>query len=590
MALLLLGVISIGMARKQNSQREKARYFYLEGLRQQTDENNDRAYELFKHAARLDPQYAEAASAFGSLRLANSLDTLQTRAELARSLRLMRPFVDQYPEDYNEATYYAYVATHLDSIKEAIRVYERTNRLRPDLTSNLYRLSEVYMADGNVDSALNVLSRYEEIEGMDPQITVKKISYRLAYKDTVGAINEATALVNHNPAEPAYLILKGNIYEMTGDKDSTLHYFKEAERLNPDYGAAKLALADYYRQEGDSAAYDTKTYEALLSEDFDMDQKVELLGQYLQTLLSDNHNTERGDYLFSVLRNQYPHEPNVLDLAARYSAAKGDYDEAVEEIGYAIDQSPTNETYRGQLMTYYLADDRPEDALKAFREAEKVMTPGRSLMVLYASAAQMAEDYPLAIEAYKRVAKDIAPTLPLDGKLEAKQVPASINYEDLQRLSQVFTSIGDSYYSMKDLKNAFVAYDNALLLFPDNAMALNNYAYFLIEDGGDLEKAAEMSERSLEGENSSNPTFLDTFAWILYKQGKYDEARKFQAEAVEISEREEATSAELYNHYGDILEAVGEHDEAIENWKKALELDPDNNELQTKIKKHHGNK
>lgn len=564
--------------------RQKARYYYLEGLRKQMEEDAASAYEYYKRAAQADPTYTEAASAFGTQRLAAEMDTLQTRTELARSLALMRPFVDRYPDEYNEALYYAYVAARVDSLKEAIRVFERTARRRPDMSSTLVHLSEAYMADGDIDKALDALSRFETIEGHNPQITIKKISFHLARCDTVGALAEASALVDYNPAEPAFRILKGNMFEMANNPDSTFHYYSEAERLNPDYGAAKLALANYYRQNGDSVMYDTKTYEALLSEDFDLEQKVMMLEEYLQKLLTDRQNTARGDHLFTVLRDQYPHEPQVLDLAARYSAAKGNFDEACEEIGYAIDLAPSEEKYRGQLMTYQMAGDHPEKALKTYREMERHMTPSRNLMVLYASAAQMAEDFDTAIDTYRDIIRDMAPSLPLDTLLTAATIPASIQYDDLIRLSQIFTSIGDCYYGAKNLEQAFRAYDNALTLYPDNTLALNNYAYFLSENGGDLDRAAQMSLRSLDGENSSNPTYLDTYAWILHKKGDNTEARKYQQSAVEEAAKENNEHSELYEHYGDILLASGDSAEALKAYMKALELDPDNKDISHKIK------
>lgn len=565
-------------------ERQKARYYYLEGLRRQMADEPAAAYEYYKRASEIDPSYTEAASAFGTQRLAAELDTLQTRTELARSLALMRPFVDKYPDEYNEALYYAYVAARIDSVKEAIRVFERTAQRRPDLSSTLVHLSEAYMADGDIDKAIDALSKYETIEGHNPQITIKKISYHLARRDTVGALGEATSLVDYNPSEPAYRILKGNLFEMANLPDSTLFYYEEAEHLNPDYGAAKIALANYYRQQGDSVRYDSKTYEALLSEDFDLGQKLMMLEEYLQKLLNDKQSTSRGDHLFSVLSEQYPHEPDVLDLAASYSAAKGDFKDACEQIGYAIDLAPSEEKYRGQLMTYQMADDRAVDAIKTYQDLAKHMTPSRNLTILYASAAQMADDFNIAIDAYRKILKDIAPTLPLDKVLTTQNIPASIQYDDLQRLSQIYTSIGDCYYGQKNLTDAFKAYDNALTLHPDNTLALNNYAYFLSENGGDLDRAAEMSLRSLDGENSSNATYLDTYAWILHKKGANEEARKYQASAVEEAAKEGNEHAELYEHYGDILAALGEKSEALDAYAKALALEPDNNDIQQKIK------
>ena len=93
-----------------------------------------------------------------------------------------------------------------------------------------------------------------------------------------------------------------------------------------------------------------------------------------------------------------------------------------------------------------------------------------------------------------------------------------------------------------------------------------------------------MSLKSLDGDNSSNATYLDTYAWILHKKGENEEARKYQASAVEEAAKEGNEHAELYEHYGDILAALGEKSEALEAYDKALALEPENHDIQQKIK------
>ncbi len=378
---------------------------------------------------------------------------------------------------------------------------------------------------------------------------------------------------------------------MINQPDSALNYLNTAEILNPENGNAKLALADYYREQGDSAKYDLKIYEALSSEDFDLEQKIGLLGDYLQHLLNDSSDTARGDHLFEILRDQYPHNSQLLDLSARYAAAKGNYQEAIDEVGYAISLSPSDEKLRGQLMTYLLAADKPKEVMKEYKEVKKFnSTPMRSLIFLYASAAQMAKEYDEAVEAYGEILHEIIPSLPIDTTITLRQVPASISFEDLQRLSQLYTNIGDSYNNGGNAQKSFNAYENALLLDPDNYLAMNNYAYFLSVQGKDLERAREMSQKSLEGEGGKNPTYLDTYAWILYKAGDYDDALNYQDLALQYAEEADDVSDELYLHYGDILSALHRNKEALEAYEKALKLSPDNHEIKNKIKElkqHH---
>lgn len=567
----------------------KARYFYLEGQRCQLDGNPSGAYACYSHALAIDPEYTEASSALGSLRLGSKLDTLQSKEEVARSLSLMRPFVDKYPEDFNESMLYAYFCYASGNYPEAIRVFQRTEKLHPSQSSTLVNLARAYMAEGEIDSAINTLSRFERIEGFEPSITIQKVSYRFAKRDTIGAINEVSNLVASNPREPNFLILKGNVFNMIQQTDSALNYFQQAETLNPDNGAAKLALADFYRQQGDSVKYDLKTYEALVSEDFDLEQKIGLLSEYLQTLLNDSSDTARGDQLFETLRSQYPHNHQVLDLSARYSAAQGNYKEAIDEIGYAISLSPSDEKMRGQMMSYLLADDKPKEAMKVYQEVKKFNpTPIRSLTILYASAAQMAHEYLEGVKGYGEIVHEIAPSLPLDTTFTLRQVPPTVSYEDIQRLSQLYTNIGDCYFNAGMKQKAYNAYENAITLEPENVLAMNNYAYFLSLEDKDLEKARELSAATIVGDGAQNPTYLDTYAWILYKAGDYEDARKYQEQAIEYASKQNQESEELYSHYGDILTSLGDNDTAIDAYKKALTLYPDEKmekELKDKIKK-----
>lgn len=563
-------------------QRQKARYYYFEGARKQAEGNMPQAYEYYKKAFMTDSSYVEAASAYGMNRLMVKTDTMQSGTELMNSLRLMRSYIDRYPADEYESRSYAFVASRLDTLPEAIRVYERLDSLRPGNGVNLLQLSDAYMASQQPDKALAALDRFEQSEGKSPQLSLKKMSFMLAKGDTLAAVAEADSLIASNPREPSFRILKGNLYEVIGNNDSTLAAFKEAERISPDNGSAKLALANYYKSAGDSVAYDTKLYETLLSEDFELGDKLSLLSEYLQTLLDDSSDTARGDHLFSVLSEQYPHEPAVLDLAARYSGAKGDFKDAEEQIEYAIDLDPANIEYWGSLMRFQLADDRGADAVATYRRALKHVDPTEPLKLLYASAATLAKDYGEAEKAYGELIHSLHPGLPLTDSITDRKIRSVFSYEGLSRMNSLYTMLGDMYYSSGDLEKTFKAYDNALYFMPTSPMTLNNYAYFLAENGGDIDRAEKMSREAIDQE-PDNETYLDTYAWVLFKKKNYKEALEYQNKALEAAKAAgTAENAEFYSHLGDILFMNGQPKEALENWKKALELNPDDKLLKKK--------
>lgn len=563
--------------------RRKARYYFLEGARRQATNDYENALEFFRKAYLIDPSYVDASKSYGILRLGVQSDSVQSRKGLLTSFQLLRPYIDAYPTDLTEVRAYSFMASRVDSISEAVRVFERYDSLNPGNTVVMLQLSDTYMEAGEPEKALKMLERFEKSEGKSPQLSLKKMGVMLSKGDTLSAVAEANDLITTNPKEPDYYLLKGHLYEVIGSNDSTLSAYLEAERVSPDNGTVKISLADYYKNVGDSVNYDKKVYEALLSEDFILEDKLQLLSEYLQALLDQKNDTSRGDHVFDVLREQYPHEPKVLDLSARYSAAKGNLALAEEEMSYALDQDPSNVEYWGQLMRYQMADDRPAQAMDTYRKSTGHIEDNQALKLMYASAATMAKDYDAAEKGYEELIHDVVPSLPLTDSISDTSVRNTLSYDDIVRLTTLYNALGDMYYSAGNLDKTFKAYENSLFFYPSNPMTLNNYAYFLTENGGDLAKAEEMSKKSIE-QSPDNATYLDTYAWILFKKKDYKEALEYQRKALECAkESGDADNAEFYSHLGDILFMNHEPDEALENWKRALELDPDDGLLKKKV-------
>lgn len=532
----------------------KARYYFMEGSLAASRNDMDQAYEYFKKAFELSPDYNDAAFTYGNQRLFLHTDTLQSETELKRSLGMMQQYVDHNPKDLYAAQMYGYVTTALDTVEEAIRVYERTYSLMPRETQLLPVLADAYMRLMKGKEALGTLERYEAIEGKSNELSLKKITILLATKDTLGAIDEANLLVERNPRDPYSRILKGNLYEVVGEPDSVIQAYKEAERIAPENGAVKMSLAQYYRNTGDSVMLDNMVYEALLSEEFELEEKLGILGEYLQKLLDESGDKSRGDHLFSVLQEQYPHEPAVLDMAARYAGAKGNYDEAIETIGYALDLDPTNERFWLMLMSFDLSENKYEKAVEDYNKAKEHVEPSKSLRNLYAAAASLLEDS----EESEKILRNLLEET--DGRLSTaegrKEVRSGLDYDGLVWVSQLYCMLGDLYYKNGDADKGFEEYENSLYFLADNALTLNNFAYFLSEEDKDLEKAKKMSRRSLDL-TENNPTYLDTYAWILYKMGDYHEALEYIELALEIAGETGDDNEEYQKHYEAIKKALG---------------------------------
>lgn len=563
---MIISFITALAAPAPEKMRAKARHYFLLGCIADAEGRNDAAFEYYKKAFRTDTSYREAGYHYGLSRLTNRLDTMATATEVDRSLEQLRQFVDSYPADIQESLYYAYASGYRGNVNEAARVYLRIDSLRPDRTSTKLALADLELGRRNYTEALRLIDRYQEIEGENPQLCVERVKILYSLRDTVGAVGETDRLIKRYPREPQYLMLRGNLHDVMGDSAARLADLMQAEKIAPQNGAVKLALADYALEHGDSAAFDQKTYEALLSEDFELAEKKELILQYLSRLFSDSADVRRGNALFKVLNQQYPHNASVLELEARYRMAISETETAIELLTYASDLEPDNPSLYEQLMTSQLLTQNYDGAMQTYRRAKKAGVMTDNMPMFYAISAFNAHKYKEAIETYSEMLMRIAnfddPTLPIS------QLPngASLSSSDLDKMKSIYISVGDAFYSDGNTPSAYAAYDNALAIDAHDPLVLNNYAYFLSEEDRELDKALKMSREATDLE-PENPTYLDTLAWILHKLGRNAEALEIQQNAMTLAEDSGYDSEEFSRHLNEIEKALGNKPEGRGNNK-----------------------
>ena len=124
-------------------------------------------------------------------------------------------------------------------------------------------------------------------------------------------------------------------------------------------------------------------------------------------------------------------------------------------------------------------------------------------------------------------------------------------------LAEALSIAGDVWYQqMDDRKKAYETYEEALEADPDRTSVLNNYAYYLSQEGRQLRKALKMSRRTIELE-PDNATYLDTYGWLLYLLRRPKEAKPYFKHAMLYGGKD---SAVVLEHYSKVLEALGEED------------------------------
>ena len=544
----------------EEARKRKADYIYMEALRQNAVDNEDAYYELMNRAYELDSTNSDVGFYVGYYKLAMSN---KDSVLFHQGYNMMEKHFCSSPEDFYGSYLFGNVNEKLGMRKKALQVWAVLDSLFMDKTEIGMKYAESLAQSGdsaNIKRAIDVYNRIEKAEGKNMTISTGKIRTHFIVRDTAAIITELHELLQSSPTSAEYNVFAGDIYSLFAQRDSALYYYNRACDLDSTSGLAYYTRANFYKEQGDSVAYDKEVFQALKQESLDLEAKLSLLTNYIRGLYEDPKQQPRIQDLFAVLLEQHPHEKDIHDLYCSYLVAIKDYIGAAEQAGYVLDSDPSNEDRWRATMSLYAQGN---DFAKAVEVGEEALNyhPKSVLINLF-----IATNYNQLAQYDKSLAH-------LNVALEAT------DKADVELYSQVLCSIGDTYYMAEQTDSAFTYYDKSLDVDPGNLLALNNCAYYLACEGRALDRAERMSAITIQ-EEPQNDTSLDTYAWVLFKKKDYERAQHYIEEALKYSE---SPSAELYHHAGDIYFMMGDPDKALVHWEEALELAPDDELLQRKV-------
>ena len=540
--------------------RVKATYVLMEAQRQHFLEHDDAFYHLIAYAYSLDSTNTSIAFYMGVAKFERT--SFEHTDELTAALAQMRKHVEAHPEDKYEASLYAHAAFLVNQYQEGLRVLNIQHQLHPQDDNLLSTMADAYEKTSDYQKALAIYDTLQQWRGQSVELSSAKLKAYQALNDTTGAIHEMRALLASAPTNADYNLAMGKMLFMFGYRDSAMVYYDKAQQYEPDNGLTYLTKAEYYLALGDTLNYDRQTYQALVSTDLDVESKLQILVNYTKTLLSAKDTTHRTDHLFDVLIEQHPLEPQIRVLYSEYLMVIDNNEGAAEQIDYALNLDPTNKELWTRLMAYYLYAGNYEKAIEVGDKAIRLNPDNVELYSYLGSSCYSVKQYDKAIEVYDKAL-------------------AILDSTQVDDRSNLLSGKADVKFAMGDTIAAFALYDQSLDLNPDNPGTLNNYAYFLALSNRDLDKAERMSAKTIV-EDAANPTYLDTYAWVFYMRKEYTMAQLYIEMAIN---NEEQPTSELFEHYGYILLANGDKQKALEQWRKAIELKPDNEQLVKQIEK-----
>ena len=530
-------------------------YFYLEAEKCRLAEDFSSAMDLYRHCLDINPEAPEALYNIGLLHLFLRSDSIGTS------------FIRQACQRDANNPYYleTLAALYLNrrDAEAAIPVLEKMASLQSRRSDILSQLVQLYSTVGETDKAIGALNRIELLEGASPQLSVEKFSLYKEKGQLDSAFIQLQTLCDESPHDMNLRIVVGSQYMQAGDTVKALEIYDEVRRQEPTNTNLQLATMDYLRDSGKEEGYRRMRDSLLCHPDSPAQLRVLLLKSYISDVQRDSTYAPQLAAAFDTLFAHPQQDPQVYIMKAAYQIFVKQPQEAVmQTMRQVLEVDPGNETALRELLQYYAEQN----------DGKGVEDISRRGLNYHPEEIAYAYYLGMALAEQKK----------LDDAAEVLQQGLRIRTEEVHPglVSNVFAVLGDIYYQQEKESEAFAAYDSALVYMDDNIMCLNNYAYYLSLKNEQLDKAEEMSYRTIRKE-PENITYLDTYAWILFMKGDFAHARTYMDKVV----NPERTDAELLadkelqgnviEHAGDVYANLGEMETALRFWKLAKQKKDD---------------
>jgi tetratricopeptide (TPR) repeat protein len=533
-------------------QRNEFEYLFIEGLKQKKLGNLTNAVSIFSRCLEIDPQSAVAMYEMGTLHYANK--------DLTSAALLLEKAAAINPENKWYKISLAQVYQQRRQYSEAAQLYDELCKIEPDNLEFLYSKAVLLGMAEKYEEAIAAYDKLEAQTGLSDQISVAKQNLYLKMGKTDKAFAEINRLIQSDPENPQYYGLMAELYQSQGDKENALKYYNKILEIAPENGFVHFSLAGFYTEEGDFEKAFDQIKLAFENDELDADTKIQYYMMQTTSAEKSDWTDEQIDQLLDILHEKYPDDNRMFAIYADHLVRQNKLTEARDYLKKYLD---TDKSSFEIWWQYLLISNDLQDWKALYDDSTEAIELFPNQAALYALNAVAA----LQLEKYDEALKVIG-----EGETYAQS--------NKNLMIQLAIYKAEANYKLKHVDKALQAYDDVLKLDPQNFMAMNNYAYYLSVEGINLEKAEKLSSKVVQA-NPTNPTYLDTHAWVLFKRKDYSLAKFYIETALENGGQENAT---LIEHYGDILYMLGDKSKAMEEWQKAHSLGDGSSVLEQKIK------
>ena len=529
---------------------------FLEAIIEREKGNDAAAFEMLRHCLDIKPEASEAYYYLAHYYL-RMKDNDKALAAFKKASLLE-------PDNVNYLETLAQMYLQSQDLESATETFERLSKAEPDREDVLGMLVQLYSNDKNqYPKAIATLDRMEQLDGMNERISYAKAEFYQKMGNGKAAIAEMKKLADQYPNDLNYRNAYADMLLVNNNEKKAIDIYRGILKEEPANSKVLFSMRTYFLGQGNTVAADSMTVNILTRSNANTDEKIYLLRQEVMDNENDGGDSTKVIQLFERTINAKGSDPSIGLLYASYmelkKMPKADINRVLEDV---LEKAPDNAAARLQLIA---------DAWER-KDYDRVVT--------LCSAARQYNPDEMAFYYYQGVA--LSQQDKTDEALDTFKNGISVINEQSSPdiVSDFYAIMGDLLHEKGDKQQAFAAYDSCLQWKPDNLGCLNNYAYYISESGGNLSKAEEMSYKTIKAE-PKNATFLDTYAWILFRQERYAEAKIYIDQTLQC---DSDYSAVIVEHAGDIYAKCGDIDKAVELWTEALKKSPDNQLLARKAR------
>ncbi|MGV3540538.1 MAG: tetratricopeptide repeat protein [Rufibacter sp.] len=538
-----------GLPSLSAQEQQLSESYFLEGMKFFVLEEYGKALDRFQRAYAISPTNAAI-----NYKLA---ETSLLLGNVRGALPFAKAAIDLEPRN----TYYhlllAQIYTNQQQYDDAIKVYARLTTELPGTEQYLFNLTDLYLGKNRLDDALGTLGQIEEKYGLMEEISFKKQQIYLKQNNLEKALEEGKNLIESNPEEVKYLLAQAEILAANKRVPDAVLMAEKALRIAPENAYGHLMLADLLQQQGKNSEADVQLELAFGSPSLNIDSKVKILVDYIRRL-PDAKVAAQAIKLAELTTKAHPSEAKAFAVAGDIYVNSDHKLQARDNYLKAVKLDPGHFKIWQQIVLLD-GEMNQTDSLIVHSERALEFFPNQAMFWFYNGTAHLIN------KNYSKAVKSLEYGRRLSGSNRELQLQFNLQ-------------LGDAYHSLEQYDLSDQAYEQVLALDPANPHALNNYSYFLSLRSHNLAKAKIMAG-TLVAQFPENATYLDTYAWVLYKLKDYQEAKRLLEKAVALS-----SDATIIEHYGDVLYQLGSREAALQQWVRANQVGGASDAISKKIK------